>query len=86
MFDARPPAAMPPPRSIAAHAPSVKTRRHELSDPAVAAVGEDAAMPAAEPLDIRHSVVKRIVAIAGPTAVDRSDAEAPTLDDELQIA
>jgi hypothetical protein len=85
VFDASAALAMAAPGPIADDAVSAEPGRHELANPAVAAVGQHSAVVAAQRLDEGSAVVHRVVAIAGTTPGDRDDAQVAAACKELEV-
>lgn len=86
MFDAGSAPTMSAPASISEDSPACEPGRDELRHTSVPAVGEDAAMPSAEPLEVAASVVNQIVAVARSAACHCQHLEVSTADKDLRIA
>lgn len=85
VLDPRATPAMSPPRVVPHDPVATKHGRDELVDASIAAIGEYAAVQAAQTLDETASVVHRIVAIAGASTRDRDDTAVGVTDEDLRL-
>jgi hypothetical protein len=60
--------------------------RDELRDGTISAVGEYAAVLAAQRLEVRATVVNQVVAVPRPAAADRDDSQVASPDEDLRVA
>ncbi len=79
-------ASVPPPPMITHDAIMPKSRRDELRDTAVSAVGEHTTVPLTPHLHGRPAIVGRVVAIARATRRGRDDEEIAPAHQDLRIA
>ena len=87
VLDATATLAMSTPHSSVSDDPvASKGRRDELRDISIAAIGQDTSMAAAHRLDGRAAVVKRIVAVTRPAAIDADDAEIDATHEHSSVA
>lgn len=86
MLDASTTPTVAAPGAVSEDTAALERRRNELGDPAVATVGKNAAVPLAEVLDLRATIVHRIVAIAGTTGDRSDDPEIASTREDLRVA
>ena len=86
MLDASSALAMSTPRSVSDDPVASKDRRDELRDTSIAAISQNTAMATAHRLDVGAAVVKRVVAVTRPAAVDADDAEILSTHEHLRVA
>ena len=86
VFDARTSTSMTTPCTVPEDAAAMEDWRDELGDASIAAVREDTAVLLAQRLDLRATVVHRIVAIAWTARGDRDDLEIMATHEQLSVA
>ena len=86
VLDPRSAAAMDSPVPVTHDASMPETWSAQLVDAAIAAIGQDSSMGAAERLDGRPSVVNRIVAVSGAARFGGDDGEVASANQDLGVA
>jgi hypothetical protein len=78
--------SMATPGPVAADPVALEHRRDELRDAAIAAVGENAGVLAAQGFDRRATVVDGVVTIARTATTDGDDAQVAPAGEDLRVA
>ena len=86
MLDTSPASTMRTPRAVTDDTTSAKAGSDELANATIAAVGKHPSVTAGQNLDVRVTVMDRIVSIARSAADDRNDAEVRPTDEDLCVA